>query len=152
MKKVAIYGQSYSISAEKEIQILLDVLEANSIVSFIEIKFYTLLVEGKILSKKYPTFSDFSDLNSSFEAMFTLGGDGTILRAVTYIRNLNIPILGINVLNLVQGHLMTFYLLIWVTILIKLLVKLYYYCTVTNFTTTYFARKHILKRKKNRQM
>ena len=28
--------------------------------------------------------------------MFTIGGDGTILRAVTYIRNLNIPILGIN--------------------------------------------------------
>jgi len=28
--------------------------------------------------------------------MFTVGGDGTILRAVTYIRNLGIPILGIN--------------------------------------------------------
>jgi NAD+ kinase len=28
--------------------------------------------------------------------MFTLGGDGTILRAVTYIRDLGIPILGIN--------------------------------------------------------
>ncbi|MCL4120406.1 UNVERIFIED_CONTAM: hypothetical protein GTU68_033649 [Idotea baltica] len=28
--------------------------------------------------------------------MFTLGGDGTILRAVTYIRDLDIPILGIN--------------------------------------------------------
>ena len=28
--------------------------------------------------------------------MFTLGGDCTILRAVTFIRNLNIPILGIN--------------------------------------------------------
>ena len=28
--------------------------------------------------------------------MITVGGDGTILRAVTYIRNLNIPVLGIN--------------------------------------------------------
>ena len=27
---------------------------------------------------------------------FSLGGDGTILRAITYIRDLNIPILGIN--------------------------------------------------------
>lgn len=96
MKKIAIYGQSYSISAEKEIQILLEVLESNNIVSFIEEKFYNLLIEGRILEKKYPTFSSFSDLNSSFEAMFTLGGDGTILRAITYIRNLNIPILGIN--------------------------------------------------------
>lgn len=96
MKKVAIYGQSYSISAEKEMQILLEVLNKNNIVSFIEHKFYDLLVDGNILDKKYPTFSHFSDLNNSFDAMFTLGGDGTILRAVTYIRNLNIPILGIN--------------------------------------------------------
>ncbi|WP_026775841.1 NAD kinase [Polaribacter sp. Hel_I_88] len=96
MKKVAIYGQSYSISAEKEMQILLEVLNENNIVSFIEHKFYDLLVEGNILDKKYPTFSHFSDLNDSFDAMFTLGGDGTILRAVTYIRDLNIPILGIN--------------------------------------------------------
>ncbi len=39
MKKVAIYGQSYSISAEKEIQILLEVLEENNIVCFIEKNF-----------------------------------------------------------------------------------------------------------------
>ncbi|PQJ79544.1 NAD kinase [Polaribacter porphyrae] len=96
MKKVAIYGQSYSISAEKEIKILLEVLEDNYIESFIEKKFYNLLVDGNILEKKYPTFSSFTDLNASFDLMFTLGGDGTILRAVTYIRDLGIPILGIN--------------------------------------------------------
>ena len=77
-------------------QILLEVLNENNIVCFIENKFYDLLVEGNILDKKYPTFAHFSDLNNSFDAMFTLGGDGTILRAVTYIRDLNIPILGIN--------------------------------------------------------
>ncbi|UAM98421.1 NAD kinase [Polaribacter litorisediminis] len=96
MKKVAIYGQSYSISAEKEIQILLEVLHENNIDIFIEQEFYNLLVAGNILAKKYPTFSHFSDLNNSFDVLFTLGGDGTILRAVTYIRNLDIPILGIN--------------------------------------------------------
>lgn len=96
MKKVAIYGQSYSISAEKEIKILLDVLEENNVVCFIEKKFYDLLIAGNILDKKYPTFSHFSDLNNSFDTLFTLGGDGTILRAVTYIRDLGIPILGIN--------------------------------------------------------
>lgn len=96
MKKVAIYGQSYSISAEKEIQILLEVLHENNIDIFIEKKFFDLLVAGHILPKKYPTFSHFSDLNNSFDVLFTLGGDGTILRAVTFIRNLDIPILGIN--------------------------------------------------------
>lgn len=96
MKKVAIYGQSYSISAEKEIQILLQVLEENNIECYIEKEFCTLLVDGNILDDNYQTFSHFTDLDNSLDAMFTLGGDGTILRAVTYIRDLNIPILGIN--------------------------------------------------------
>ncbi|WP_296634680.1 NAD kinase [Polaribacter sp.] len=96
MKKVAIYGQSYSISAEKEIQTLLKTLKEHNIVSFIEKEFYELLIAGNNLDEKHPTFSHFSDLDASFDVLFTLGGDGTILRAVTYIRDLNIPILGIN--------------------------------------------------------
>lgn len=96
MKKVAIYGQSYSVSAEKEIQILLNVLESNSVESVFEKDFYELLLNNAILKNNYETFSDFSDLDTSFDAMFTLGGDGTILRAVTYIRDLGVPILGIN--------------------------------------------------------
>ena len=96
MKKVAIYGQSYSITAEKEIILLLSILEENKIAIFIEHKFFNLVQKKKITTKTYPTFKDSSDLNNNFDVMFTIGGDGTILRAVTYIRNLGIPILGIN--------------------------------------------------------
>ncbi len=96
MKKVAIYGQSYNLTAKKEVQILLSVLKEKNIVAFFEEQFYNLLNEHDSLEKKYPTFSSFTDLNNSFDLMFTIGGDGTILRAVTYIRDLNIPILGIN--------------------------------------------------------
>ncbi|MGG8497600.1 NAD kinase [Tenacibaculum sp. TC6] len=96
MKKVAIYGQSYTISAEKEIKILLSILQKHNIVAFFEKDFYNLLVEQKTLDKKYPTFSHFNDLSNSFDLLFTMGGDGTFLRAVTYIRNLDIPIMGIN--------------------------------------------------------
>ncbi len=96
MKKVAIYGQSYSISAEKEIRILLDILAEKGCSCFIEKKFYETLQREIKLEKEFETFNGFWDLDSTFDVMFTLGGDGTILRAVTYIRNLNIPILGIN--------------------------------------------------------
>ena len=96
MKKVAIYGQAYTITAEKEIKTLLFALEEKNIVVFFEEEFYKLLVENNSLSKKYPTYNHFNDLSNSFDMMFTIGGDGTFLRAVTYIRNLNIPILGIN--------------------------------------------------------
>ncbi len=45
----------------------------------------------------FPTFSSYDDLNEQApDAMITFGGDGTILNAVTYVRDLEIPIIGIN--------------------------------------------------------
>ncbi|MFY0602999.1 MAG: NAD kinase [Flavobacteriaceae bacterium] len=96
MKKVAIYGQSYTVNAEKEIKILISYLEKKNIVFFLEKNLYDLLKKHQIIDKKYPFFKGFSDLNNSFDLLFSVGGDGTILRAVTYVRNLDIPILGIN--------------------------------------------------------
>lgn len=96
MKKVAIYAQSYTISAEKEIKTVLKVLEKHNIVVFIEKEFYELLTEHEILDKKYPVFAHFKDLSDSFDFLFSVGGDGTMLRSVTFIRDLNIPVLGIN--------------------------------------------------------
>ena len=96
MKKAAIYGQSYAISSEKEIKTLLKVLEENKIDFYIENKFYTLLLKYKVLEDTYKSFVSFNDLDSSFDIMFTIGGDGTFLRSATHIRDLDIPILGIN--------------------------------------------------------
>jgi len=96
LKKAAIYGQSYAISSEKEIKSLLKVLEENKIDFYIENKFYTLLLKSKVLEDTYKSFISFNDLDSSFDIMFTIGGDGTFLRSATHIRDLDIPILGIN--------------------------------------------------------
>jgi len=96
MKKAAIYGQSYSITAEKEIKILLEVLEKNNIDFYFEHQFYKLLLESNVLENTYKSFVSFKDLNSSFDVMITIGGDGTFLRSATHIRDLDIPILGIN--------------------------------------------------------
>lgn len=96
MKKVAIYAQSYAISAEEEINTLIAILQQNSIDFFIEKQFYELLKKGNVIDKKQKTFSGFSDLDNSFDLMITIGGDGTFLRSVTHVRNLDIPILGIN--------------------------------------------------------
>lgn len=96
MKKVAIYGQAYTVSATEEITVLLETLKKHAIVVFFEKEFYELLKTNDIVQQKYPTYTHFNELNTSFDVMITLGGDGTILRAVTYIRDLGIPILGIN--------------------------------------------------------
>ncbi len=89
--KVAVYGYIKK-EAQEYSQILLESLSAYNIEAVIEKRFYDSIKS----KKKYKTFKDYSDLDTSFDIMLTLGGDGTFLRAVTFVRNLNIPILGIN--------------------------------------------------------
>jgi len=89
--KVAIYGYIKEEVFEYT-QILLTCLADFNIETFIEKRFYDALAS----ETTYPTFKDYSDLDSSYDIMFTLGGDGTFLRAVTFVRDLGIPVLGIN--------------------------------------------------------
>ena len=96
MRKVAVFGQTYTVNANKEIKILLASLEKYGIEIYLEEVFCKALIELQHLEKEYSTFSNFKDLNDSFDIFFSLGGDGTTLRTITYVRDLNIPILGIN--------------------------------------------------------
>jgi len=95
--KVGIYGQYYSGEAISYIEILLNTLAKKGIDVVIENDFYNLIKINNFPEKKYETFSSYNDLDDSLEVMLTVGGDGTFLRAVTYIRDLNIPVLGINI-------------------------------------------------------
>lgn len=90
--KIAIYGQYYKSEAVEFVDTLLNALEENNVEIVIEKKFYSLVKK----ESNYPTFSHYSDLDDSFDVMLTVGGDGTFLRAVTYIKDSNIPMLGIN--------------------------------------------------------
>ena len=96
MKKVAVFGQAYSVSAVKEVNNLLDALDEFNVETHIELNFYEQLKKEAVITKKYSTYASFEELDSNFDVMFTIGGDGTILRAITFVRNLNIPVLGIN--------------------------------------------------------
>ncbi|MCL4150191.1 UNVERIFIED_CONTAM: hypothetical protein GTU68_063762 [Idotea baltica] len=95
--KVGIYGQYYKGEAISYIEILLKTLAKKNIDVFIEENFYDLIKVNNFPEKEYQTFSNYKDLDNSFEVMLTVGGDGTFLRAVTYVRDLDIPILGINI-------------------------------------------------------
>lgn len=93
--KVAIYGQYYKNEDEKYVEELFSTLNKHAVQFVIEKNYYTALKEHIDLLKP-ETFSTHTDLDNSFDFMFTIGGDGTILRAVTLIRDSNIPIVGIN--------------------------------------------------------
>lgn len=93
--KVAIYGQYYKVDDKIYVEELIQLLTKNNVDFFIEANFYASF-KNSIPLKNAKTFNSHEQLNQSFDFMFTIGGDGTILRAVTFLRNTNIPIVGIN--------------------------------------------------------
>ena len=94
--KVAIYGQYYLNSTEPIIKNIFIFFNKNNVEMVVEANFLRMLYEKKILEKEYKSFSSYSELDSSFDMMISIGGDGTILRAATLVRNSGIPILGVN--------------------------------------------------------
>ena len=50
--------------------------------------------EAKGLNAHY--FDSSQPMESSYDALFSVGGDGTLLRAIPFIHNSGVPILGIN--------------------------------------------------------
>ncbi len=94
--KVAIYGQYYQNSTEPIIRDIFVFFNQNNVEMVIEADFLAMLYEKQIIKKDYKTFDSHRELDHSFDMMISIGGDGTILRAATLVRNSNIPILGIN--------------------------------------------------------
>ncbi|MFA9190879.1 NAD kinase [Flavobacterium sp. FZUC8N2.13] len=94
--KIAIYGQYYQNSTEPIIKDIFQFFNKNNIEIVIESHFLALIQEKKIIEKEYKIFSSHSELDSSFDMLLSIGGDGTILRAATLVRDSGIPILGIN--------------------------------------------------------
>lgn len=94
--KIGIYGQFYHANSGLFIQELLDVLNNENIEVVIEEEFLRLIHQNKTIKKRYNHFSTFDHLDESYDLFFSVGGDGTILKAVNYIRDLDIPIVGIN--------------------------------------------------------
>lgn len=93
--KIAIYSQNYK-NKESTIRTLLDYLLLKEADVFIENQFYRLIEKHFDLKNNYKGFETFQSLDNSFDLLISIGGDGTILRAITYVSNLSIPIIGIN--------------------------------------------------------
>ena len=94
--KVGIYGQFYHKEAARYVQELLNILGQKKIEVIIEKNFLNLIKANDQIHVNYDHFSTFKELDSSYDLFFSIGGDGTILKTATYIRDLNIPIAGIN--------------------------------------------------------
>ncbi len=103
--KVAIYGQTFLDEDRTCMLELLDELQKIPAEVYIEEKFVQL-VSGFSKDLFKGVFSQSEGLDSTFDMFVSFGGDGTMLRAVTYIKDYGIPIVGVNTGRL--GFLSTF--------------------------------------------
>ena len=94
--KVAVFGRFYNLTTTFSVETLFNFLKKKEIDAYIETEFYNLINDnepnkiGHLLNKQFDT------LDTSFDLFISIGGDGTILRAITFIKNLGIPVIGIN--------------------------------------------------------
>lgn len=93
--KIAIYSRGGETVKTDDLLLLLSELEKQKIACHIHYDFFDQ-VKHLFPANQYPTFIDASDLDDSFECVISMGGDGTLLDTLTFIRNTNIPVLGIN--------------------------------------------------------
>jgi NAD+ kinase len=92
--KIAVYGQTYAKeSSQKAFSALAKELKMYDADIYVESEFLKLQDDSVISAHK---INSFKVLDKSFDLLVSIGGDGTILRAITFVRDYNIPIIGIN--------------------------------------------------------
>jgi len=95
--KFAIYGQTAKPIVQNIVRRLFNLFQKHENTEVIfEEQFYSLLNEQGILEKEYETFGINNPLTSEVDFFISVGGDGTMLRAANFIKNTDIPIVGIN--------------------------------------------------------
>ncbi len=94
--KVAIYSRGLDFEQENPILLLLEELMRYDTTIFI---FHQLLEQftfPQAIYQKLIPYTKSADLSNDIDILISIGGDGTMLDAVTLVKQTNIPILGIN--------------------------------------------------------
>ncbi|MEJ6793188.1 MAG: NAD kinase [Lacinutrix sp.] len=91
--KVAIYSQYPKKQSKDSLKTLTKELIGFNAELYLEDEFYN---DIKSELTNLSTYRTFNALDKSFDLFVSIGGDGTILRAITFVKDLNIPIIGIN--------------------------------------------------------
>ena len=94
--KIAIYSQHTGKYTNSILSELFGFSDKYNIKFYLEKEFANILNKGSNEKLDYTIFSSHQDLDKSFNLMITIGGDGTLLRSISFVRNLEIPIIGIN--------------------------------------------------------
>ena len=94
--KIAIYGTELNEKIKISIKALIDFLRTKQAHIFIDADFFSSVKDINELNKENNDLHTFEALDKSFDLVISIGGDGTILRAITKVKDSAIPIIGIN--------------------------------------------------------
>ena len=98
--KVAIYGRQTSNNASVHIESLFHKLNEYKTEILIYEPFYNYLKQKINLTGAIKVFNTHEELDNNVDVMLSIGGDGTFLGTLNFVRDSMIPVLGIN-----TGHL-----------------------------------------------
>ncbi|CAL1520808.1 NAD kinase [Chitinophaga sp. MM2321] len=94
--QVALYSRGFITEDIANIRLLLDELQRAEIEAIIYEPFFRTLQQHISFDKIPAIFSCAEDLPGKIDFLMSLGGDGTLLDTVCYVRDTNIPVIGIN--------------------------------------------------------
>ncbi|MBV8254391.1 MAG: NAD kinase [Chitinophaga sp.] len=94
--QVALYSRGFITEDISNIRLLLDELNRAEITAIIYEPFYRTLQQHIPFDTAPEVFSRAEELPGRIEFLISLGGDGTLLDTVCYVRDTNIPVIGIN--------------------------------------------------------
>jgi NAD+ kinase len=96
MKHIAIFGMKFTRQSLDYLQQVQAECQKRGWVIVMEKDAMTQLNAKYELKLDCPTYVDSSDFKAGIDYMICLGGDGSFLRAVRYVKDSGVPILGIN--------------------------------------------------------
>jgi NAD+ kinase len=93
---IAVYGKNFQLANAPYAQKLFECLKKRNKKIVIQQEFAALLRDEINISFDGETYQKFDDIKEETEYVFSMGGDGTILDCVTFVKDKETPIVGIN--------------------------------------------------------
>ncbi len=94
--KIALFATNFSEELEEYYMELIGKLTYSNFTITIYEPFYKILAEKHLAGDNIQTFNDYNDIKENIDFLFSIGGDGTLLKTIALVKDSGIPILGFN--------------------------------------------------------
>ncbi|HRO75626.1 MAG TPA: NAD kinase [Crocinitomicaceae bacterium] len=94
---IAVYGKKITTKTDfNDFEEIFQIIREFGWNIVVELSLKNDLAKRNSIYEQLATFNSFTDLTAGFDCALSIGGDGTFIKTVSYVRNSNVPIIGIN--------------------------------------------------------